>query len=199
MKRLIVASNNANKINEIKQILEDFPIEIFSIKEVGIDVDVEENGNSFEENAYIKSSYIYNILIDKKDTLVMSDDSGLEVEALGGAPGIYSARFAGEHGNDKKNNDKLLSLLENKEDREAKFVCVISVVGDNDINISVRGEVPGIIAKEEEGENGFGYDPLFYIPQLGKTFANLSSEQKNNMSHRGKALRLLKEELKKFI
>lgn len=115
MKKLLVASNNQHKIKEIKEILKDVPVEILSLKEAGIDIDVEETGSTFMENAYIKAKAIYDILHNKEDYLVMSDDSGLEVDALNGAPGVYSARFAGEHGNSKKNNEKLLSMLEGVE------------------------------------------------------------------------------------
>jgi XTP/dITP diphosphohydrolase len=197
MKKLIVASNNEHKIQEIKQMLKEFPFEVVSLKEAGIDVEVEETGTTFEENSYIKAMEIYKLT---KDCLVLSDDSGLEVDALDGAPGVYSARFAGEHGNSKKNNEKLVELLKGKpfEERKARFVCVLVLIVDSEKIISVRGEVEGYIAKQESGAVGFGYDPLFYIPEYSMTFAEMSPEMKNSMSHRGRALEKLHNELKKL-
>lgn len=196
MKKLIVASNNEHKIIEIKQILADFPFEVISLKEANIDVDVEEIGTTFEENAYIKANEIFKLT---KDCLVLSDDSGLMVDALDGAPGVYSARFAGEHGNSKKNNEKLLSMLQGKslEERKARFVCALVLIIDKDKIISVRGEVEGRIAEAESGKDGFGYDPLFYVPEQHMTFAEMSGELKNSMSHRGRALEKLQVELSK--
>lgn len=133
--------------------------------------------------------------------MVIADDSGLMVDALNGAPGIYSARFAGEHGNYKKNNEKLLRELDGKkvEERKAKFVCSIVFIIDKDNVIKVQGEINGIIGEKEIGEDGFGYDPLFYIPEYKKTFAQMDSQTKNSISHRGKALKILKCELEKYI
>jgi XTP/dITP diphosphohydrolase len=198
MKRLIIASNNAHKIKEIKAILSEFPFQIISLKEAGIDIDVEENGTTFMENAFIKADEIYKI---KSDCMVLSDDSGLMVDALGGAPGVFSARFAGEHGNDKKNNQKLLELLKDlpMEERKAKFVSAIVLIMDKDNVIKVQGEVEGYIAKELSGTREFGYDPLFYVPEYNMTFAEMSDEAKNNISHRGRALEKLKEQLKKSM
>lgn len=197
MKKLIVASNNEHKIIEIKQMLSEFPFEVVSLKEAGIDIDVEETGTTFEENSYLKANEIFKIT---KDCLVLSDDSGLEVEALDGAPGVYSARYAGEHGNSKKNNEKLISMLQGKpyEERKAKFVCVLVLIVSPEKVISVRGEVEGYIAEKQSREEGFGYDPLFYIPEHDMTFAEMTSEMKNSMSHRGRALEKLHDELKKF-
>lgn len=195
MKKLIIASNNAHKIKELKDILKDFPIEVMSLKEAGIDVEVEENGTTFMENAYIKASEIFKL---RKDCMVLSDDSGLMVESLGGAPGVYSARFSGEHGNDKKNNEKLLKLLEGKqsEDRKAKFVSAIVLIADASQIVKVQGEIEGYIALKESGTREFGYDPLFYVPDYNKTFAEMSDEQKNKISHRARAMEKLKDELK---
>ena len=197
MKKLIVASNNQHKIIEIKQMLADFPFEVISLKEANIDVDVEETGATFEENSYIKANEIFKLT---KDCLVLSDDSGLMVDSLDGAPGVYSARFAGEHGNSKKNNEKLLLMLQGKslEERKARFVCVLVLIIDKDKIISVRGEVEGYIAEAENGKDGFGYDPLFYVPEEHMTFAEMSGELKNSMSHRGRALEKLKVELSKL-
>ncbi|MEA4826526.1 MAG: XTP/dITP diphosphatase [Clostridium sp.] len=199
MKKLIVASNNQHKIDEIKQILNNFPLDIISLKEAGIDVDVEENGTTFMENAHIKAMEIYKML-DKK-YMVMADDSGLMVDALNGEPGVYSARYSGEHGNDKKNNEKLLSNLGEIEfeKRAAKFVCAIELIIDEERIINVQGEAKGYIIEEERGRDGFGYDPLFYVPKFNKTFAEMSSEEKNAISHRGEALEKLQQEIKTYF
>lgn len=198
MRRLIVASNNAKKIKEIKQILEKYQIEVVSLKEAGIDIDVEEDGNTFIENSYKKASEIYKIV---EGSMVLADDSGLAVDCLNGAPGIYSARFAGEHGNDKKNNEKLLDLLKDKKDeeRKAKFICAIALIISNDKVVKVQGEIEGRIIDEERGSNGFGYDPLFYIPKYKMTFAEMDSELKNSISHRAKALKKIEGEIKKLM
>lgn len=198
MKKLLVASNNEHKIKEIKKILSKHPFDIMSLKEAGIDIDVEEDGSTFMENAYKKAAEIY----DKHESyMVLADDSGLMVESLGGAPGVYSARFAGEHGNSKKNNDKLLELLkgQSEENRKAKFVCALVLIVDRNNVIKVQGEVEGIIAEEEKGFNNFGYDPLFYVPQYGMTFAEMGPELKNSISHRAKALEKLDNALSKLV
>lgn len=197
MKRLIVASNNQGKIKEIKEILKNFNMEVVSLKEANINVDILEDGATFMDNAYKKAYEIYKLTGE----MVLSDDSGLMVEALNGAPGVFSARFAGEHGNDKKNNDKLLALLKDveKEDRGARFVCaMVMILGDNKA-IKAQGECPGYILKEARGEDGFGYDPLFYIPELEKTFAELTSNEKNKISHRGRALSILRNKIKEGL
>jgi len=194
MKKLIIASNNAHKIKEIKDILKDFPIEVVSLREAGIDIDVEETGTTFMENSYIKASEIFKL---RQDCMVLSDDSGLMVEALDGAPGVYSARFAGEHGNDKKNNEKLLQLLEGKpmEERKAKFVSAIVLIAGLSEVIKVQGEIEGYIAFETKGTREFGYDPLFYVPEYNMTFAEMSDEEKNKISHRARAMQKLKQQL----
>lgn len=195
MKKLIVASNNQGKIKEIKKILSQFDLEIVSLKDEGIDIDVVEDGTTFMENSYKKAKTIY----DLTGEMVIADDSGLCVEALNGAPGIYSARFCGEHGNDKKNNEKLLKLLEGKnkkEERKAKFVCSIVLIINSEKVIKVKGEVQGYIIDEEKGKSGFGYDPLFYVSELKKTFGEASEGEKNSISHRGRALKELKDKLK---
>lgn len=199
MKKLIVASNNQHKIDEIKQILSNFPLNIISLKEAGIDVDVEENGTTFMENAHIKAMEIYKML-DKK-CMVIADDSGLMVDALKGEPGVYSARYSGEHGNDKRNNEKLLSNLSGIEfeKRTAKFVCAIELIIDEERIINVQGEAKGYIIEEERGRDGFGYDPLFYVPKFNKTFAEMSPEEKNSISHRGEALKKLQQEIKTYF
>ena len=198
MKKLIVASNNKHKIEEIKDILSKFPLNIVSLKEAGIDVDVDETGSTFMENSFIKASEIYNFA---KDSMVLADDSGLSVEVLGGAPGVLSARFAGEHGNDKKNNQKLLELLKNykPEERKAKFVCAMVLIKSSTEIVKVQGEVEGIIIDKEKGHNGFGYDPLFYVPQFNKTFAEMHGSEKNSISHRSRALEKLTVELENIL
>ncbi|QGU94229.1 XTP/dITP diphosphatase [Clostridium bovifaecis] len=198
MRKLIVASNNEHKIKEIKQILKDFPLEIISLKEAGINIDVEENGCTFAENAHIKAIEIYKLI---GNSMVLADDSGLSVDILNGEPGVYSARYSGEHGNDKKNNEKLISKLKgiDFEKRSGKFICAIELIIDENKIINVQGEVNGYIIEREKGDNGFGYDPLFYVPEFGKTMAEMNSEEKNSISHRGEALRKLREEVKRYL
>jgi XTP/dITP diphosphohydrolase len=149
------------------------------------------------ENAYIKASEIFNIA---DGAMVLADDSGLMVDALDGAPGIYSARFAGDHGNSRKNNEKLLRLLRDVpyEKRTAQFVCALVLIIDKDSALKVQGEVEGLITDEEKGRDGFGYDPLFFIPKYKMTFAEMDAEMKNLMSHRGNALKQLSEKLREL-
>lgn len=194
MKRLVVASNNKHKIEEIKEMLKKFDFEVVSLKEAGIDIDVEENGTTFLENAEIKARAIKDIL---ENDLVLADDSGLRVDALNGAPGVYSARYAGEHGNDAKNNEKLIKELAGIEfkKRDAEFVCALCLITDENKVIKVEGIVRGKIIENYAGEGGFGYDPLFYIEEHKQTFGQMSSEMKNSMSHRGNALKMLEKEL----
>jgi XTP/dITP diphosphohydrolase len=196
MRKLIIASNNAHKVKEIKAILNEFPIEVISLKEAGIDIEVEENGNTFMENALKKASEIFEV---SKDAMVLADDSGLMVDALNGDPGVFSARFAGEHGNDKKNNEKLLKLLEGKpsEERKAHFVSAIVLIIGKEQILKVQGEVDGYIQDAPVGYGGFGYDPLFYYPAYNKSFGEMSEEVKNSISHRANALEKLKKELKR--
>ena len=198
MKKLIVASNNEHKINEIKQILSQLPLEVISLKEANIDIDVEETGSTFMENAYLKASEIFKIA---QGQMVLADDSGLSVESLNGAPGIFSARFAGVHGDNKANNEKLLCLLQGKnvEERRAKFICAMVLIVNEDEIVKVQGEADGVITDEFRGEEGFGYDPLFFVEKYNKTFAQMTSDEKNAISHRGKALNKLKSELDKLV
>jgi XTP/dITP diphosphohydrolase len=198
MKKLIVASNNNHKIMEIKQILSHFPFEVLSLTEANINIDVEETGTTFMENAYLKANEIFKIA---DGNMVLADDSGLAVESLEGAPGIFSARFAGEHGNNKANNEKLLGLLDGRpeQQRRAKFICAMVLIVNKDEIVKVQGEAEGVITAEFRGEEGFGYDPLFFVKEYNKTFAQMSSEEKNAISHRGRALEKLKGELEKLI
>lgn len=195
--RIITATRNQGKIKELSNILGDIGIDIVSLEQLGIDKEVVEDGETFEDNAIKKALEICELC----DEPVLADDSGLEVDYLDGQPGVYSARFSGEDATPAKNNEKLLKLLKDvpKEKRTARFVCVTAVAFPNGRIITSRGECEGIIIDELKGEGGFGYDPLFYYPQLNKTFAQLSKEEKNKVSHRGRALEKLKEELKKVL
>lgn len=201
MKKVVLASNNQKKVSEIKEILKG--IEVKSLKDENIFIDVVEDGNTFEENSKKKATEIAKYLKEKgeKEFVVMADDSGLSVDYLNGAPGIYSARYAGEHGNDSLNNKKLLEELKGVplEKREASFICFISIVNDKGEYIGVKGEVRGTILEELEGEEGFGYDPLFYYAPYKKTFAQMSSEEKNRISHRGRALDELKRRIEEVL
>ena len=197
MRKIVLASNNIKKIKELKEILKDYPYEIYSLKDMNIDIEVEEDGLTFEENAKKKAVEIHQYLLNKgeKGFIVLSDDSGLEVDCLNGAPGIYSARYAGEHGNDYNNNIKLLKEMKHLkgDDRRARFVCVIAVVFEDGSIKSVRGEVEGTIIEALKTEGGFGYDPLFFYKGFNKTFGEATPEEKNEISHRGNALKKLKE------
>lgn len=203
MKEFIIASNNKNKIKEIKEILCDFDLKITSLAEKNIDIDVEEDGKTFEENSKKKAIEIVNYLKEKgeSDFIVMSDDSGLEVDYLNGEPGVYSARYAGVHGDNAANNVKLLKNLEGvkREDRTARFVCVITAINSNYDEVVIRGEAKGIIQNELSGTGGFGYDPLFYVEKYGKTFSEITAAEKNAISHRGKALEGLKDKIKELL
>ncbi len=197
MKSLILATNNNKKVKEMKDMLEGLDIEVFSLSDKNINIEVEEDGATFEENAKKKSVEIYKLLIqnNEENFYVLADDSGLEVDYLNGKPGIYSARYAGEHGNDYNNNMKLLKDMINArpEERNARFVCVLALTDSKGKVEIIRGDVEGEILEELATEGGFGYDPLFYYKPLGKSFAEISISEKNKVSHRGKALKRLKE------
>lgn len=203
MKKIILASNNAHKVEEIKGILKGMPFEVSSLKDEMIDVDVIEDGKTFEENAKKKAKEIVEFLNNRGDEnfLVMADDSGLEVDYLNGEPGIYSARYAGGHGDDEKNNIKLLENLKGvpREKRGANFVCQIALMDGKNKYLSIRGDVRGVILESLSGKGGFGYDPLFFYEPLSKTFGELSGNEKNEISHRGVALKRLKSEILDFI
>ncbi len=190
--KLILASNNAHKLVEIRAILGSEFDEILSMKEAGIVHETVEDGSTFLENAEKKAREIMEI----SGCCALADDSGLCVEALGGAPGIYSARYAGEHGDDKANNRKLLRELEGVEDRRAHFACAMVLVRPDGSVVRAEGRMDGVIAFEESGENGFGYDPLFYLPERGCTNAQLTPEEKNAISHRANALHALVKKLR---
>ncbi len=184
----VLASHNKAKLTEMRDILGELGIRVISQAEAGVDVEPEETGTTFEENARIKAKAV----MEACRLPAVADDSGLMVDALGGAPGVYSARYGGGHDRtDAQRNALLLKNLENEEQRSAKFVSVIAVAWPDGRVITARGEVHGEIAREERGCNGFGYDPLFLLPD-GRHMAELSSEEKNSISHRGNALRELK-------
>ncbi|MEE3362422.1 MAG: RdgB/HAM1 family non-canonical purine NTP pyrophosphatase [Anaerovoracaceae bacterium] len=193
---IAAATKNAGKIKEIGKITEQFGFEIISRDDAGIDpaLEIEENGSTFAENSLIKAKTVCELC----GMPAVADDSGLMVDFLGGAPGVESARFAGEHGNDGKNNEKLLSLMKNAPDgkRGAKFVCVVTLVFPDGSVISAEGECRGTIAREPEGTGGFGYDPLFIPEGYEKTFAELGADVKNKISHRSRALMKLADLLK---
>ena len=203
MKKLVIASNNLGKIKEIKRILSDIEIDVLSLKDMSLDIDVEEDGLTFEENAKKKSIEIYKELIKKGESnfIIMPDDSGLEVDYLKGEPGVFSARYAGEHGNDKKNNEKLLLNLKgvDYQNRKARFVCQLAIINDKNEYKSIRGTVEGYILENEKGEGGFGYDPLFFYEPLNKSFAELTMEEKNKISHRGIALQKAKKIIEELL
>lgn len=196
IKRIIFATGNAGKIREIKEIMGDMNIPIISMKEAGIVTDIEENGTTYEENATIKAKAV--AALAEEGDLVMADDSGLEIDYLNKEPGIYSARYLGEDTSYRIKNqnliDRLLGVPDEK--RGARFVCAIAAVLPDGKVLTTRGVIEGRIGYEEAGQGGFGYDPIFYVPELGKTTAELTEEEKNDVSHRGRALRAMKEELK---
>ena len=191
MDKIVFATTNEGKVKEIKEILAGFPIEVVSMKEMNITADIEENGATFEENSLIKAR-----AVSKFTGLpALADDSGLEVDYLNGEPGIYSARYLGRDTDyDYKNNYIIDKLKEAKgEERSARFVCVISLVLPDGREFVKKGVMEGRIGYEIKGENGFGYDPIFFLPEYGKTSAEISAEEKNKISHRGKALSAMKE------
>lgn len=196
MKKIIFATGNEGKMREVRMILQDLGVEILSLKEAGIAADVEENGTTFEENAVIKATEIMKMCGE----IVLADDSGLEVDALNKEPGIYSARYMGHDTSYHIKNKSLIDRLEGKsgKERNARFVCVIAAAFPDGRVFITRGTMEGQIGYEERGENGFGYDPIFYLPEYGCYSAELPLEEKNKLSHRGKALRLMKEKLKEL-
>lgn len=196
MKKIVFATGNKDKVKEIQMILADLGVEITTMKEEGIKVDVEENGCTYEENALIKAREVAKYT----DAVVMADDSGLEIDYLNKEPGIYSARYMGEETSYRIKNANLIERLQGVPDekRTARFVCAIAAVLPDGREITTRGVIEGRIDYEEKGTNGFGYDPIFYVPEFGKTTAELTGEEKNKVSHRGRALEIMKEELKKY-
>lgn len=192
--KIIFATGNANKMREIREILGEDKYDIKSMKEAGIDVDIVEDGTTFEENSLIKARAVAGFA---KDAIVLADDSGLEIDALNKEPGIYSARYMGEDTSYDIKNANLIERLKGfeKEDRSARFVCAVSAVFPDGKEACVRGTIEGYIGYEPMGTNGFGYDPIFYLWDKDVSTASLSPEDKNAISHRGKALRMIKEEI----
>ncbi len=190
---LVIASGNPGKTAEIRDLLTDFPINIKSLGDFGPIPPVVEDGKTFDENAYKKASFVSRIL----GLPALADDSGLVVEALDGAPGIYSARYAGDDASDIQRCTKLLAEMKGKTNRRAAFECVISIAVPTGAALTYEACCEGLLLETPAGENGFGYDPVFYYPPLKKTFAELTREQKSRVSHRGKALGELKDEFDK--
>lgn len=194
--KIVFATGNKGKIKEIQMILADLGAEVITMKDAGIEIDIEENGQTYEENALIKARAV----AKHTDYIVMADDSGLEIDYLNNEPGIYSARYMGEETSYRIKNTNLIERLEGVEDekRTARFVCAIAAILPGGREVTTRGIIEGRIGYEEKGSNGFGYDPIFYVPKFGKTTAELTEEEKNQVSHRGNALMLMKEELRKY-
>lgn len=195
--KIFIATNNKGKLNEFEKILSDLDLEFVMIKDIPNYGEVVEDGNTFEENALIKARYG----AKKSGLITLSDDSGLEVDFLNGAPGVFSARYAGENGTEKDCNLKLLKELKNVDfkDRTARYRCVIALVTPDGIEITKEGTIEGYIDVKETGNNGFGYDPMFYVPEYGKTFGMIAEDIKNKISHRGKALKNIRPELEKIL
>lgn len=188
MEKVVLASNNAGKLREFREIL-DGMFEIVSLRDLGLEADPEETGNSFEENARLKAEYSCKL----SGLPALADDSGLEVDALGGAPGIYSARYA--PGTDADRVEKLLQDMEKENDRTARFVSVVALVYPDGRQVTARGTCEGSITRRPQGAGGFGYDPIFLPDGYDRTFGLLSAEEKNNISHRGRAVRALRDKL----
>lgn len=199
--KIVFATGNKDKMVEVKAILKDIGEEIISMKDAGVNIDIVEDGKTFEENALIKAKAVS----EHVDGIVLADDSGLEVDYLNKEPGIYSARYCGEDTPYSVKNQIIMDRVKDakEEERTARFVCAIAAVvpmkDGTKKELVVRGTFEGMIAHESAGENGFGYDPIFYVPEYGCTSAEMSMEQKNKLSHRGQALRMMKEELEKIL
>lgn len=200
MKKIIFATGNAGKMKEIREIMEDLQIPVLSMKEAGLEAEIVEDGTTFEENAVIKAKAIaWLSKCRNEDVVVLADDSGLEIDYLNKEPGVYSARYMGEDTSYRIKNQNLIERLEGvpDEQRTARFVCAIAAVLPDGRVVTTRGVIEGKIGYEERGTNGFGYDPIFYLPDMSRSTAELTPEEKNAVSHRGNALRLMKEELQK--
>ena len=195
--KIIFATGNEGKMREIREILKELQVPVLSMKEAGVSLNIEENGSTFAENAEIKARAVWNCT----GGIVLADDSGLVVDALGGEPGVYSARYMGEDTSYEIKNREIIRRLEavSGQDRSARFVCIIAAVLPDGTVRKTEGTMDGVIAMEPAGEEGFGYDPILYIPEYGKTGAQLTKEEKNAISHRGKALRAMKGELARWL
>lgn len=196
MRRLIVATRNKGKIAEISRLLEGMHFEVISMEQAGMKAEIEETGNSFQVNSLIKANAIF----DAIGGAVLADDSGLEVDYLNGAPGIYSSRFAGENATDEDRVKKLLRLMEGipKAKRSARFVCAVTAILEDGTVLKDSAVCEGYIADKPMGTNGFGYDPVFFLPVLSMTMAEIDSDTKNKISHRAKALQLIKNQMMKY-
>lgn len=192
---LVIATRNKGKLAEIKQLLKDFPVNLKSLADFGPIPEVKEDGTTFDDNAYKKASQTSRVL----GLPVLADDSGLLVDALDGAPGVFSARFAGEDATDTQNCEKLLKKMEGRTNRKAAFECVISIALPGGAALTYEARCDGLVTEKPIGSNGFGYDPLFYYPPLKKTFGQLLQNEKNSVSHRGKALKEVKDEFTKIL
>lgn len=192
---MVLATRNRGKVAEFQEMLKGFPVQILCLSDFGPIPEVEEDGETFDDNAYKKALFTAKAL----GLPAIADDSGLVVEALDGAPGVYSARYAGPGANDQDNIKKLLAEMKGKENRRAAFHCVISIAVPSGPALTYEASCPGVIIEEAVGEGGFGYDPVFYCPELGKTFAQASMEEKNRVSHRGKALAEIGAEFDKIL
>jgi len=197
MKRIIFATSNEGKMDEIRAILKDVNVELVSLKDLGLNPEIEENGTTFEENAMIKAK----IVMELTGEMVLADDSGIEVDYLDKAPGVYSARFLGEKTSYNIKNQYIINQLSEakEEERSARFVCAIACAFSNGEIVTRRGTIEGYISRQICGSHGFGYDPIFYVPEYQCTTAEMTAEQKNEISHRGKALRAMKEVILKYI
>lgn len=198
--KIIFATGNAGKMREVKEILRDMDVEVLSMKEAGIETEIEEDGSTFEENAVIKAKAVA-AAAGQSGAIVLADDSGLEIDYLNKEPGIYSARYLGENTSYTVKNQNLIDRLKGVPDpeRTARFVCVIAAALPDGEVITASGVIEGRIDHEEKGSGGFGYDPIFYVPELGRTTAQLDMEEKNRVSHRARALNAMKTELKKVL
>ncbi len=192
---IVLATTNKGKTREFQKLLKDFPITIKNLADFGPIPDVIEDGETFDDNAYKKASFTARVL----GYPAIADDSGICVEALDGAPGVYSARYAGESASDADNVKKMLENLQNHENRNAAFKCVISIAVPTGAALTYEGDCKGVITDEPIGDNGFGYDPLFFYPQLNKTFAQLTIEEKGEVSHRGRAIKQIAKEIDKIL
>jgi XTP/dITP diphosphohydrolase len=192
---LVIATRNPGKTAEIRDLLKGFPVQIGNIEDFGPIPEVDEDGRTFEENAFKKASFTARVL----GLPALADDSGLVVETLGGAPGVYSARFAGEHATDAERCARLLAEMAGKTNRRAAFECVISIAVPTGQALTYEARCEGLIAEKPIGRNGFGYDPIFYYPPLDKTFAELTRAEKSHISHRGRALSDIKREMEKVL
>jgi XTP/dITP diphosphohydrolase len=195
VKVLVLATRNLGKTRELRELLKDFPVDIKNLSDFGPIPDIEEDGTTFDENAFKKASFTAKVL----GLPALADDSGLEVEALEGAPGVHSARYAGPGATDQEKSAKLLQEMKGKANRRAAFMCVISIAVPSGVALTYEGRCEGLITEVPAGDNGFGYDPVFFYPPMQRTFAQLSAQEKNLVSHRGKALAALKQEFDKVL